>query len=201
MAFNKIQNYNVIYRPIKYPRIEFKTGNLTLILPYGYKPENLVEKHQKWIKEKREFIEKILREARNRRLVKRSEKKFRNLIFQIVTEFSDELGVKVNRIFFRKMKTKWASYSSNKNLTINTLVKYLPAHLIKYLAYHEIAHGLQKRHNQQFWDVIVKKYPNYQNHEKELLAYWFVLQTTNSMEKSVNSYNLDSPIYMRLKSF
>ncbi len=175
MVSSKNQNYNVIYRPIKYPRIEFKTGNLTLILPYGYKPETLIEKHQKWIKEKCKLIEEVLQEAKNKKPVKRSEEEFKNIVYHSVAEFSKELGVKINKILFRKMKTKWGSYSPNKNLTINTLAKYLPTPLIRYLTYHELTHAIEKRHNQRFWEKISKKYPNYQRFEKKLFTFWFIL--------------------------
>jgi len=55
------------------------------------------------------------------------------------------------------MKTKWASHSRNSNLTINTLMKYLPEDLIHYITYHEIAHAIERKHNENFWDIINKK--------------------------------------------
>ena len=39
MGYKNI-NYDVKYRNIKYPRIEFKTGRLELILPIGESPKD-----------------------------------------------------------------------------------------------------------------------------------------------------------------
>ena len=48
--------YKVSYRRVKYPRLEFKTGELLLILPFGQDPKPFVEKHRRWIEGKAEFI-------------------------------------------------------------------------------------------------------------------------------------------------
>jgi predicted metal-dependent hydrolase len=74
------------------------------------------------------------------------------------------------------MKTKWASHSKNNNLTINTLAKYLPQELIEYIIYHETTHAIERKHNQNFWNIITKKFPDYKNKEKNLLTYWFIIQ-------------------------
>lgn len=43
-------NYKIVHRNIKYPRFEFKTGKLLLVLPKGYKDcHDIVEKHKDWI--------------------------------------------------------------------------------------------------------------------------------------------------------
>jgi predicted metal-dependent hydrolase len=74
------------------------------------------------------------------------------------------------------MKTKWASHSQNNNLTINTFLKYLPEDLINYIIYHETAHNIERKHNENFWSLINKKHPDYQTKEKSLLTYWFLIQ-------------------------
>ena len=74
------------------------------------------------------------------------------------------------------MKTKWASHSQNNNLTINTLLKYLPEDLIAYILYHEIAHNLERKHNDNFWNLLKQKQPEYLAREKSLLTYWFLIQ-------------------------
>ena len=74
------------------------------------------------------------------------------------------------------MKTKWANHSKNNNLTINTLLKYLPDDLIEYMIYHETAHAIERKHNENFWALINKKHPNHDANEKDLLTYWFIIQ-------------------------
>jgi predicted metal-dependent hydrolase len=74
------------------------------------------------------------------------------------------------------MTTKWASHSQNNNLTINSLLKHLPEETIYYIVYHEIAHNLERKHNANFWALVIKGFPNYSDNEKDLLKYWFLIR-------------------------
>ena len=158
---------------MKYPRIEFKTGGLLFILPYGYDHKQLWDKHRRWIQNKIEFVEECLQKASNKAIAKRSETEFKELVHALVEGASKGLGVQLHEIYFRKMKTKWASCSSKGNLTINRLMRYLPDYLISYIIFHEMVHLKEKRHNGKFWDIISKKFKNYQELEKDLFVYWF----------------------------
>jgi hypothetical protein len=73
------------------------------------------------------------------------------------------------------MRTKWASLSSAKNLTVNRLMKHLPEYLIRYVIFHELAHIIEKRHNEKFWEIISRKFKNYQKMEREMFIYWFLV--------------------------
>jgi len=167
--------YKVSYRAVKYPRLEFKTGELLIILPFGHKPDILLDKHKSWITKKFNFIQECIEEAKNKKLIIRTEEKLRKLIHFLVKEISKELGVKLNHIYFRKMRTKWASLSSAKNLTVNSLVKYLPEYLIRYVIFHELVHIIEKRHNKKFWEIISGKFKNFQKMEREMFIYWFLV--------------------------
>jgi predicted metal-dependent hydrolase len=175
-------SYKVSYRDIKYPRVELKTGSLVFILPFGYKSEIFLERHKDWIDKKINFIEECLRNAKGKELVERSDDDFKNLICNIVSEVSKDLKVKVNQIYFRKMKTKWASLSPVKNLTVNRLMKYLPEYVIEYIIFHEAAHAIEKRHNNRFWSIIEKRYKNYPEFERELFEYWFKVMERKYIE-------------------
>jgi hypothetical protein len=169
-------DYRVSYRNVKYPRLEFKTGKLLLVLPHGVNPDEIAERHKDWIKNKIEFIRDSLEDSVNKKVFERDESEFRNLVRTFSEEISDELGVSINKIYFRRMKTKWASCSSKGNLTINTLLKYLPEELIKYVVFHEITHLTEKRHNDRFWRIISQKFDDYEKMEQDLFAYWFLVQ-------------------------
>jgi hypothetical protein len=173
--------YTVSYRRVRYPRLEFKTGTLQLILPVGYKKEKeLVEKHEKWISHKQQTIQTALKQSKTRQLDKtRTEQELKTLIIDFVKQYQDELTTGINEIIFRKMKTKWASYSQNNNLTMNTLLKYLPENLIAYVTYHEMIHAKQgRKHDKSFWKLLKRKFENYKSIEENLLVYWFLIQKT-----------------------
>jgi predicted metal-dependent hydrolase len=166
-------SYDVSYRNIKYPRLEFKTGELLIILPFGYKHDSLLDKHKGWIIRKSEFIKECLKKSLNKKLIKRTDKQFKDIVYPLIEKTSKKLGVELNAIYFRNMRTKWASCSAKRNLTINRLSKYLPDSLIRYIIFHEMAHMLEKKHNETFWKIISKKFNNYQQLENDLFIYWF----------------------------
>jgi hypothetical protein len=171
--------YNIDYRNVKHPRLEFKTGTLLLILPKSYKSEKeVLEKYRKWIGKKELIIRTALQEANTRSLNQdRTDKELRNLVHTLARNFQRELDTYIAKIYFRKMKTKWASHSQNNNLTINTLLKYLPQPQIEYVTYHELIHAKQgKKHDKNFWNLINRKFKNYQTLENDLLTYWFLIQ-------------------------
>jgi len=86
----------------------------------------------------------------------------------------------INNIYFRRMKSKWGSCSLNENLTINTFLKCLPYNLIEYVVFHEMIHLIERKHNGHFWKIISKKFDNYEEKEKELFEYWFLIQKLNN---------------------
>ena len=176
-------NYQIIYRNIKYPRIEFKTGRLVLVLPHGQDPDEIIERYKNWINKKIEFIQESLKNSHNKKIFNRTDKELRDLIYSLVRKISGELSVNVNKIYFKRMKTKWASCSPKKNLTVNVLLKYLPENLIEYIIFHEMAHLIERRHNEKFWGIISQKFVNYKEMEEELFTYWFLIHKLDETTK------------------
>jgi len=172
-SLNSSLNYKISYRDIKYPRIELRTGKPLFVLPFGYKPDVIYEKHKNWILKKINFIEECLNNAKNKKLFDRSNEEFKKMVLNVVEKISIDLKLEIKEIYFRKMRTKWASLSSVKNLTVNKFMKYLPEHLIEYIIFHELAHVIEKNHTGRFWEIISGKYKDYQKMEKELFEYWF----------------------------
>jgi predicted metal-dependent hydrolase len=175
--------YTVEYRNVKHPRLEFKTGTLIVILPRtGWTPEQVLQKYSRWIKRKQKTINSAIQQKTQTTINKnRTTKDLRILAMQFAFTAQKELNTRINKVYFKKMKTKWASYSQNNNLTVNTLVRYLPEDLIGYIIYHETAHGIERKHNENFWNLISKKFPDHNTKENDLLTYWFVIQETNSL--------------------
>lgn len=170
--------FEVDYRDIIYPRLEYKTGNLRLILPKNYEnATTLLQKYKKWITKKEITISAALEEAKEKRIdMKRTKIEFQDLVFSIVKKYEEEFSFKINKIFLKKMKTKWGSYTSKGNLTINTLLKYLPEGIIKYVIFHEMAHSIERKHNKRFWKIVNQKFNDSQTKENDLLVHWFLVQ-------------------------
>lgn len=171
--FDSDVEYSTDYRNIRYPRLEFKTGKLHLILPLGYNNEKeLLEKHSHWIKIRDLQIKKALIDSKKLRLKNRSLIELKQITRKRLSKYKN----KINKVYFKKMKSKWGSLSSSRNMTFNTLLKYVPKRIIYYVIFHEITHFKEKKHNEQFWNLIKQEYSNYKAMEKELLIYWFLVQ-------------------------
>jgi predicted metal-dependent hydrolase len=180
--------YTVEYRNVKHPRCEFKTGSLLIILPKkGWKPEQVLKKYEPWIKRKQATINTAVQQTNATALIQnRSEKELRNIVHRYAEEAQKDLNTKINKIYFRKMTTKWASHSQNNNLTINSLLKYLPEDLVSYIVYHETAHNIERKHNENFWALIKRKHTDFQTKEKTLLTYWFLIQKQATVQNGFN---------------
>jgi predicted metal-dependent hydrolase len=172
--------YTVEYRKVKHPRLEFKTGTLLMILPKtGWTPQQVLEKYEPWIKRKQATINVAIQQTNEAHLITtRTDKMLKHLVNRYAETAQKELNTKINKIYFRQMKTKWASHSQNNNLTINTLLKFLPEDLIRYIIHHETAHSIERKHNEHFWALLSRKHPDYLSKERKLLEYWFLIQKT-----------------------
>lgn len=178
--------YSVDYRNVKHPRLEFKTGSLLLVLPKSYKSEKQVlEKYRNWIQRKQSVIDRALQDAETRSLNKnRTDNELRKLVQKLTQNYQKELETRIDKTYFRRMKTKWASLSHDNNLTVNTLVKYMPENLIEYVIFHELVHSKHgRKHNEEFWKATSRKFKDCKERENELLIYWFLIQ---KREKSKN---------------
>lgn len=169
--------YDVVHRDIKYPRLELKMGNLLVVLPKGYRNhEKLIEKHKNWIYNKISTLKNSMEETKHRKLnLKRTDPEFRNLVHFFAEKISRELNVSFNRIYFRKMTSRWGSCSSRKNININTFLKYLPEKMIEYVVFHEMVHLMERKHNKRFWSIISLRFGDYKEIKKELFVYWLLI--------------------------
>ena len=181
----------VDYRNIKHARLEYKTGHLLLILPKGYEnKQNLIDKYKTWIKNKEAFIQQAIAETKEKNPeLNRTNQQLRNVVNSLIDGYRQKYGFEVKKIFYRKMKSKWGSRSSKGNLTLNTLLRYLPNKLIEYVVFHEMTHYLGKRHNDSFWRTISKEFDNWKIFEKDLLVYWFIIQDLEKNPQNAGGSN------------
>lgn len=174
--------YDIITRNVKYWRLEIKDEKLIVITPQRLSDHHkIIEKNRRWIYNKFQEINRKKKEAKQIELdFYRSKAEFRDLIREIVQRFSSELNVNVNKVYFKKMKSRWGSCSAKKNISINIYLSYLPENIIEYVVFHEIAHLVELNHSKQFWNIISSKFEDYKSLENELSVYWFAVKELNS---------------------
>ncbi len=92
-------------------------------------------------------------------------------VSSLLNEWSNKMGLPVNKLSFRKTKRQWGSCSSKNEISINTMVMKLPLKVIEYIVVHELAHVQHKHHQKGFWDFVENYLPDYKIHVKELKNY------------------------------
>jgi predicted metal-dependent hydrolase len=167
--------YSVTHRNIRYPRLEFRTGSLLVVLPRGQDEKRILEKHRGWISKKYDYIRAALEASGNIEPESRSREELLELTRRLIDEYSRELECSPTRIITKKMVTKWASCSRRGCITINSDVKFLPEPLVKYVLFHEMLHLIHRKHDESFWKYINQKFDKPQELETQLCSYWFLI--------------------------
>lgn len=71
----------------------------------------------------------------------------------------------------KRLKRRWGSCDSARNLVFNTHLMQLPWELIDYVILHELTHTIHMHHQAAFWDTLSSTAPNYKDLRKQLRAY------------------------------
>ena len=87
----------------------------------------------------------------------------------LVSKWQPLIGVKVQRFFVQRMKTKWGSCrSESKSIRINTELARKPAQCLEYIVVHEMIHLLEPTHNDRFTSLMDQFMPHWRFCRAEL---------------------------------
>jgi len=167
--------YEVVRHGARCARLEFRGETLVLFLPPGEDPNGVLSKHRRWIFNCHSRIRSASQGAEVADLSNRSQAEFERLVRWFVEYYSKELAVKVKKVEFRDMKSKWGSCSSSGTMRINSRMRHLPERLIRYVVYHEVSHLVSMDHSGEFYDVVEKRYVDRKELDRGLAAYWLAL--------------------------
>lgn len=89
----------------------------------------------------------------------------------LIAKWEKRLGVKVDAYFLQRMKTKWGSCNhGRRHIRLNTELVKKPKDLLEYVIVHELAHLLSPRHDEAFFAILDRHYPNWREARGELNA-------------------------------
>lgn len=85
---------------------------------------------------------------------------------------SHDVELPYTRATIRRQKTRWASCSSQKSISLNAKLLFLPSELVRYVFIHELCHTIHLNHSKKFWALVEEKDPCYRIHEHHLKKGW-----------------------------
>lgn len=87
----------------------------------------------------------------------------------LIARWEPLLGVKVERFFVQRMKTKWGSCNYKaRNIRLNTELAKKPQECLEYVVIHEMAHLLEPTHNSRFIMLMDRFMPKWQFYRDKL---------------------------------
>ena len=92
----------------------------------------------------------------------------RPIFSQMLELLAERHGFHFNRLSIRAQKTRWGSCSSNKNISLNCKLLFLPKKVVEYVMIHELCHTIQMNHSDKFWQLVEDCDPDFQAHRAEL---------------------------------
>lgn len=93
----------------------------------------------------------------------------REAVPAVIATWEPLMGVKVERFFVRRMKTKWGSCNPQKGyIRLNTDLAKKPKECLEYIVVHEMTHLLEPTHNSRFIDLMDQFLPKWRFYREEL---------------------------------
>ena len=87
----------------------------------------------------------------------------------LIVKWEPLMGVKVQKFFVQKMKTKWGSCSpASSSIRLNTDLAKKPPECLEYIVVHEMTHLLEPTHNSRFVNLMDQFMPKWRFYKEEL---------------------------------
>jgi predicted metal-dependent hydrolase len=87
----------------------------------------------------------------------------------LVAKWEKALGVRASKVFVQKMKTKWGSCNPVAgNIRLNTDLAKKPPVCLEYIVAHELAHLLERHHNERFIALMDAHMPQWRQYREVL---------------------------------
>lgn len=108
-------------------------------------------------------------EQRHKVLQRWYRQQLKALIPPLLEKWQASLGVKVNSWGVKAMKTKWGSCNPKaRRIWLNLELAKKPYQCLEYILVHELAHLLERHHNDQFMELMDRFMPQWSKYRKAL---------------------------------
>ncbi|NPE27655.1 M48 family metallopeptidase [Methanococcoides sp. SA1] len=87
----------------------------------------------------------------------------------LIAKWEPLMGVKLQQLLVRKMKTKWGSCNhTSRNILLNTELAKKPHECLEYIIVHEMTHLIEPTHNSRFIALMDQFMPKWQFYRDKL---------------------------------
>ena len=156
---NHIEAWSVVYKPSKKPNKKPSKGTQTVCVPSR---NGLLTVRGNT--EQTAACQAVLRKWLARKAHKELAPWLRQLGF--------ELSLPCRHISVRGQKTVWASCSSQKDISLNYKLLFLPRPFVHYVLVHELCHTVHMNHSSHFWALVEEKLPGHQEWRDRIKTGW-----------------------------
>jgi predicted metal-dependent hydrolase len=137
--------------------------------------EKFVESNKSWIQQKLEQRKALpipeLRENSKQHFEDHKEAALR-LVQRKITQWNSDRSYVYNKVSVKRLRSRWGSCSSQRNLNFNYKILFLPEPLQDYLVVHELCHLKELNHSRRFWSLVKESLPAYLDSKKLIRQYW-----------------------------
>lgn len=93
----------------------------------------------------------------------------KNAVPPLIAKWEPIMGVKVDRFFVQRMKTRWGSCNARTHrIRLNTDLAKKPRECLEYIVVHEMAHLLEPTHNARFVNLMDRLMPQWRFYRDKL---------------------------------
>ncbi len=110
-------------------------------------------------------------DAQKRGLVLRQwyRQRLKELIPSLLEKWQKLLGIQAAEFRVKRMKTKWGTCNQEaRRIWLNLELVKKPVHCVEYVVVHELAHLIERRHNDRFVSIMDQHLPQWRLHRNEL---------------------------------
>jgi predicted metal-dependent hydrolase len=93
-------------------------------------------------------------------------------LFPLARKLADKHHLQLRDVLVKSQRTRWASFSAQKNLSLNTKLLFLSPDLVRYAMIHELCHGAFMNHSEAFWRLVEAHEPGFRKYDQQLRESW-----------------------------
>ena len=93
---------------------------------------------------------------------------FSKRVRELNVKYFGTYNKKIKDIRFKHNHSNWGSCSATGNLNFSSRLLFTPIDVQNYVIIHELAHLVEMNHSDDFWDLVAKAMPDYEDKEQWL---------------------------------